>query len=73
MPLNVSAFLLTLTTLRLLVVSRLVLALLLSLAPLVAGFLLFDALPVLLAGRLRSLLAAALVPLCCLVPAAIAA
>ena len=63
MTLNVSAFLLTMTTLGLLVVARIVLALLLALTPVVAGFLLFDATRGLLEGWLRALVAAALVPL----------
>lgn len=73
MTLNVSAFLLTLTTLGLLVVSRIVLALLLALTPVVAGFLLFDATRGLLEGWLRALIGAALVPLGVLVLAAIEA
>ena len=71
MTLNVSAFLLTMTTLGLLVVSRIVLALLLALTPVVAGFLLFDATRGLLEGWLRALIAAALVPLGVLTLAAV--
>ncbi len=71
MTLNVAAFLLTITTLGLLVVSRIVLALLLALTPVVAGFLLFDATRGLLEGWLRALIAAALVPLGVLTLAAI--
>lgn len=71
MTLNVSAFLLTMTTLGLLVVSRIVLALLLALTPVVAGFLLFDATRGLLEGWLRALVAAALMPLGVLVLAAV--
>ena len=71
MTLNVSAFLLTMTTLGLLVVSRIVLALLLALTPLVAGFLLFDTTRGLLEGWLRALVAAALVPIGVLVLAAV--
>ena len=71
MTLNVSAFLLTMTTLGLLVVSRIVLALLLALTPVVAGFLLFDATRGLLEGWLRALVAAALVPIGVLVLAAV--
>ncbi|MBA2467124.1 MAG: type IV secretion system protein [Sphingomonas sp.] len=63
MALNVSAFLLTLSTVGMLVVSRIVLALLLAIAPVMAGFLLFDATRGLLEGWLRAMLAAALVPL----------
>ena len=71
MTLNVSAFLLTMTTLGLLVVSRIVLALLLALTPVVAGFLLFDATRGLLEGWLRAMIAAALVPLGVLTLAAV--
>ena len=71
MTLNVAAFLLTMTTLGLLVVSRIVLALLLALTPIVAGFLLFDATRGLLEGWLRALVAAALVPLGVLTLAAV--
>ncbi len=71
MTLNISAFLLTITTLGLLVVSRIVLALLLALTPVVAGFLLFDATRGLLEGWLRALVAAALVPLGVLTLAAV--
>ena len=71
MTLNVSAFLLTMTTLGLLVVSRIVLALLLALTPVVAGFLLFDATRGLLEGWLRAMIATALVPLGVLTLAAV--
>ncbi len=71
MTLNVAAFLLTMTTVGLLVVSRIVLALLLALTPVVAGFLLFDATRGLLEGWLRALVAAALVPLGVLTLAAV--
>lgn len=71
MTLNVSAFLLTMTTLGLLVVSRIVLALLLALTPVVAGFLLFDATRGLLESWLRALVAAALAPLGVLLLAAV--
>ena len=71
MTLNVAAFLLTITTLGLLVVSRIVIALLLALTPVVAGFLLFDATRGLLEAWLRALVAAALVPLGVLVLAAV--
>lgn len=63
MALNVSSFLLTLSTVGLLVVSRILLALLLAITPVMAGFLLFDATRGLLEGWLRTLTAAALVPL----------
>lgn len=71
MTLNVSAFLLTLTTLGLLVVSRVVLALLVAIAPVIAGFLLFDATRGLIEGWLRAIVAAALVPVGVLALAAI--
>ncbi len=71
MTLNVSAFLLTITTVGLLVVSRIVLALLLALTPVIAGFLLFDATRGLVEGWLRTLVAAALVPLGVLTLAAV--
>lgn len=63
MTLNISAFLLTMTTAGLLVVARVVLALLLALTPVIAGFLLFNATRGLLEGWLRAMLAAALVPI----------
>lgn len=63
MALNTSSFLLTLTTLGLLVVSRVLLALLLAITPIMAGFLLFDATRGILEGWLRALTAAAIVPL----------
>ena len=62
MTLNLAAFMLTMTTAGLLVISRVVLALLLALTPVLAGFLLFNATRGLLEGWLRALLAAALVP-----------
>lgn len=71
MTLNLAAFLLTITTLGLLVVSRIVIALLLALTPVVAGFLLFDATRGLLEAWLRALIAAALVPLGVLTLAAV--
>ena len=71
MTLNVAAFLLTITTLGLLVVSRIVLALLLALTPVVAGFLLFDTTRGLLEGWLRAVVAAALMPLGVLTLAAV--
>ncbi|MEO6360977.1 MAG: type IV secretion system protein, partial [Sphingomicrobium sp.] len=63
MALNVSSFLLTLSTVGLLVVSRILLALLLAITPVMAGFLLFDATRGILEGWLRALTAAALIPL----------
>lgn len=71
MALNTSSFLLTLTTLGLLVVSRVLLALLLAITPIMAGFLLFDATRGLLEGWLRALTAAAIVPLFVLILCAI--
>lgn len=71
MALNTSSFLLTLTTLGLLVVSRVLLALLLAITPIMAGFLLFDATRGLLEGWLRALTAAAVVPLFVLILCAI--
>ncbi len=62
MTLNIAAFLLTMTTAGLLVISRVVLALLLALTPVLAGFLLFNATRGLLEGWLRAMLAAALIP-----------
>lgn len=71
MALNTAAFLLTITTLGLLVVSRVVLALLLAITPVIAGFFLFDATRGLVEGWLRALIAAALVPLGVLTLAAV--
>ena len=67
MTLNVSALLLTLFSVGLLVVARVVLALLLAIAPAMAGFLLFDTTRGLAEGWLRAMIAAALVPLAVLV------
>jgi type IV secretion system protein VirB6 len=63
MTLIVASFVLTLSTVGLLVVARLVLAILLAIAPLMAGFLLFDATRGIAEGWLRAMVAAALVPL----------
>lgn len=63
MTLTVSAFVLTLSTVGLLVIARLVLAIMLAIAPLMAGFLLFDATRGMAEGWLRAMVAAALVPL----------
>ncbi|GGE02927.1 hypothetical protein GCM10011529_06720 [Polymorphobacter glacialis] len=63
MTLTVSAFVLTLSTVGLLVTARLVLAIMLAIAPLMAGFLLFDATRGMAEGWLRAMVAAALVPL----------
>lgn len=71
MALNLSSFLLTLSTVGLMVVSRILLALLLAITPVMAGFLLFDATRGLLEGWLRTLTAAALVPLFVLILCAI--
>ena len=71
MALNVSSFLLTLSTVGLMVVSRILLALLLAITPVMAGFLLFDATRGLREGWLRTLTAAALVPLFVLILCAI--
>lgn len=71
MALNTTAFLLTITTLGLLVVSRVVLALLLAITPVIAGFLLFDTTRGLVEGWLRALIGAALVPLGVLTLAAV--
>ena len=71
MALNVSSFLLMISTLGLLVVSRVLLSLLLAITPLVAGFLLFDATRGLLEGWLRALTTAALLPLFVLILSAI--
>ena len=71
MALNTTAFLLTVTTLGLLVVSRVVLALLLAITPVIAGFLLFDTTRGLVEGWLRGLVGAALMPLGVLTLAAV--
>jgi type IV secretion system protein VirB6 len=71
MALNVSSFLLTLSTVGLLVISRILLAVLLAITPVMAGFLLFDATRGLLEAWLRALTGAALVPLFVLILCAI--
>lgn len=71
MALNVSSFLLTLSTVGTLVVSRILLSLLLAATPVMAGFLLFDATRGVLEGWLRTLTAAAILPLFVLVLCAI--
>lgn len=63
MMLNVSAFLLTLTTVGALIISRIVLALLLAIAPVMAGFVLFGATRGLIEGWLRAMIGFALLPL----------
>ena len=71
MALNVSSFLLTLSTLGLLVISRILLALLLAITPVVAGFLLFDSTRGLVEGWLRAMATAAIIPLFVLILCAI--
>lgn len=65
--LNISALVLTLTTVGLMVIARVVLALLLAIAPAMAGFLLFRSTRGLAEGWLRAMIGAALVPLAVLV------
>ena len=67
MTLNLSAILLTLSTVGLLVGARVVLALLLALAPAMAGFLLFASTRGLAEGWLRAMIAAAFTPIAVLV------
>ncbi|MDB5702778.1 MAG: hypothetical protein JWL66_2977 [Sphingomonadales bacterium] len=67
MTLNVAGFLLLVSSIGLLVVARLVLALLLAITPAVAGFFLFDATRGLVEGWLRAMIAAALIPLAVLI------
>lgn len=71
MALNVSSFLLTLSTLGLLVISRILLALLLAITPVVAGFLLFNSTRGLVEGWLRAMATAAIIPLFVLILCAI--
>lgn len=71
MALNVASFLLTLSTLGLLVVSRILLSLLLAVTPVVAGFLLFNSTRGLLEGWLRAMATAAIIPLFVLILCAI--
>lgn len=71
MALNVSSFLLTLSTLGLLVISRIFLALLVAITPVVAGFLLFDSTRGLVEGWLRAIATAAIIPLFVLILCAI--
>ncbi len=63
MTIKFSAVVLTLSTVGLLVAARLVLALLLAVAPVIAGFILFDATRGIAQGWLRAMLSAALAPL----------
>jgi type IV secretion system protein VirB6 len=67
MTLQLSGFGLTLSTVGLLVVARLVLAMLLAIAPLMAGFLLFSGTRGVAEGWLRAMVTAALVPMFVLV------
>ncbi|MDB5700328.1 MAG: hypothetical protein JWL66_527 [Sphingomonadales bacterium] len=67
MTLNVAGFLLLVSSIGLLVVARLVLALLLAITPAVAGFFLFDATRGLVEGWLRAMIAAALMPIAVLI------
>lgn len=69
--LSMSALLLTVSTVGLLVVARVVLALLLAIAPVMAGLLLFRSTQGMAEGWLRAMVGAALVPLGVLVLAAI--
>lgn len=71
MALNASSFLLTLSTVGILVVSRVLLSLLLAITPIVAGFLLFNSTRGLLEGWLRAMATAAMMPLFVLVLCAI--
>lgn len=71
MVLNVSAVLLTLATVGLLVATRVVLAILLAIAPAMAGLLLFDSTRGMAQGWLGAMAAAALAPLFILLVAAI--
>ncbi len=67
MTLQLSGFGLTLSTVGLLVIARLVLAVLLAIAPLMAGFLLFSGTRGVAEGWLRAMVTAALVPMFVLV------
>lgn len=69
--LNLSAILMTLTTVGVLVAMRVVLAILLAIAPAMAGFLLFDATRGMAQGWLAAMAAAALAPLFVLMVAAL--
>lgn len=69
--LNISALILTVATVGLLVAARVVLALMLAIAPVMAGFILFDATRNMAAGWLVAMVTAALVPLFVLILAAV--
>lgn len=69
--LNISAILLTLSTVGILVAARVVLAILLAIAPAMAGFILFDATRGMAQGWLGMMAAAAIAPLFVLLAAAI--
>lgn len=71
MTLNVSGYFLTLSILGLLVVSRILLALLLAITPLIAGFILFDATRGMAARWLAAMVTTAIVPMFVLVLAAV--
>lgn len=71
MVLNVSAVLLTLATVGILVAARVVLAILLAIAPAMAGFLLFDTTRGMAQGWIGAMAAAAIAPLFVLLVAAV--
>jgi type IV secretion system protein VirB6 len=71
MTLTVSSYFLTLSVLGLLVIARILLAMLLAVAPLIAGFVLFDATRGMAARWLAAVVAAAIIPLFVLVLAAV--
>lgn len=71
MTLNVSSQLLVLSTVGVLVAARVVLALLLALAPLMAGFILFESTRGMAEGWLRAMVTAALVPIFVLIFASV--
>ena len=71
MTLTVSSYFLTLSILGLLVIARILLALLLAITPLIAGFILFDATRGMAARWLAAMTATAIVPMFVLVLAAV--
>ena len=71
MTLTVSSYFLTLSVLGLLVIARILLALLLAVTPLIAGFILFDSTRGMAARWVAAMVAAAIVPLFVLVLAAV--
>ena len=71
MTLNVSGYFLTLSILGLLVVARILLAMLLAITPLIAGFILFDATRGMAARWLAAMVTTAIVPMFVLVLAAV--